>query len=96
MSEMTKPITVGLFVVGLFLGAWALVAAVAISSATFSPPEMGDDIFNHRSRVAAVPAALGCVSDIAGANRCVKSRPSDAGNGLDTGCPTPAKPRSII
>jgi hypothetical protein len=65
MSEMTKPITVGLFFGGLFLGAWAVVAAVAISSATYSPPEMGADIFSHRSRFAAVPTALRCVPDTA-------------------------------
>ena len=73
---MTKPITVGLFFGGLFFGAWALVAAVAISSATFSPPEMGADIFSPRSRVAAVPTALRCVPDAAGADRCDQSRPS--------------------
>jgi hypothetical protein len=77
---MTKPITVGLFVVGLFFATWALVAAVVISSATYSPPEMGADIFSRRSRVAAVPAALPCVPDTAGADRCDQSRPTGDGS----------------
>jgi hypothetical protein len=82
MSETTKPITVGMFVVGLFLGVWALVVAVTISSATFSPPEMGADIFSGRPRVVAIPAPLRCGSEIAGAGRCDHSRPT--GEGFDT------------
>jgi hypothetical protein len=65
MSETTRPITVGLFVVGLFFAAWAVVAAVAISSATYSPPEMGADIFGRRSRIEAVPTASRCILEAA-------------------------------
>ena len=65
MGEMTRPITVGLFVVGMFFAAWAVVAAVAISSATYSPPEMGADIFGRRSRVEAVPTASRCILEAA-------------------------------
>jgi hypothetical protein len=65
MSETKTPITVGLVVVGLFFAAWALVVAVAISSATHSPPEMGADIFSRRSQAEAVPATARCVLEAA-------------------------------
>ena len=78
---MTRPITIGLFVVGLFFAAWALLAAVAISSTTYSPPGMGADIFGRRSSVEAVPTASRCVLEAA-ADSLDQLRP--LGDGADS------------
>jgi hypothetical protein len=70
-----KPITVGVFVVGLLFAAWAVVAAVAISSATYSPPEMGADIFSRRPSAEAVSATSRCVLEAASADSLDQLRP---------------------
>jgi hypothetical protein len=68
VSEITKPISVVLFGVGLLFARWALAAAVVIFWPT-ARPDVGTNFFNRRSSFAAVLPTGRCVLETVAANR---------------------------